>query len=127
MNELFNGYKSTKVFFFSFMFSFFSLVICNFVGIFMSLDSSNKLPKAVHSISPFLKLLPLSCFAHFSLLILLTFALSLFNVLQRFMSESVWPMFSFKSFIVSGLIFRSLIYFNLYLFVVFGSVLFFYM
>ena len=43
----------------------------------MSPDSSNKLPKAVHSISPFLKLLPLSWFVHFSLLILLTFALSL--------------------------------------------------
>uniref|UniRef100_A0A8D1K0P5 Uncharacterized protein n=1 Tax=Sus scrofa TaxID=9823 RepID=A0A8D1K0P5_PIG len=29
-----------------------------------------------------------------------------------FMSESVWPMFSSKSFIVSGLIFWSLIYFE---------------
>ena len=59
------------------MFSCFSLAIYNFVDIFMSHDSSNKLPKAVHSISPFLKLLPLSWFVHFSLLLLLTFALSL--------------------------------------------------
>ena len=64
-------------FFFSFMFSCFSLVVYNVVDIFMSPDSSNKLPKAVHSISPFLKLLPLFWFVHFSLLILLTFALSL--------------------------------------------------
>ena len=29
-----------------------------------------------------------------------------------FMSENVWPMFSYKSFMVSGLIFRSLIHFE---------------
>ena len=33
------------------------------------------------------------------------------KMLLLFMSESVWPMFSSKSFIVSGLIFRSLIHF----------------
>uniref|UniRef100_A0A8D1VNN5 Uncharacterized protein n=1 Tax=Sus scrofa TaxID=9823 RepID=A0A8D1VNN5_PIG len=32
------------------------------------------------------------------------------KMLLWFMSESVWPMFSSKSFIVSGLIFRSLIH-----------------
>ena len=30
-----------------------------------------------------------------------------------FMSESVWPMFSFKSFVVSGLLSRSLIHLEL--------------
>ena len=34
-------------------------------------------------------------------------------MLLLFMSESVWPMFSSKSFIVSGLIPRSLIHFEL--------------
>ena len=34
------------------------------------------------------------------------------KMLLSFMSESVWPMFSSKSFIVSGLIFRSLIRFE---------------
>jgi len=34
------------------------------------------------------------------------------EMLLRFMSESVWPMFSSNSFIVSGLIFRSLIHFE---------------
>ena len=34
------------------------------------------------------------------------------KMLLLFMSESVWPMFSSKSFIVSGLIFRSLIHFE---------------
>ena len=34
------------------------------------------------------------------------------KMLLSFMSESVWPMFSSKSFIVSGLIFRSLIHFE---------------
>ena len=38
------------------------------------------------------------------------------KMLLSFMSESVWPMFSSKSFIVSGLIFRSLIHFE-YVFV----------
>ena len=35
------------------------------------------------------------------------------KMLLWFMSESVWPMFSSKSFIVSGLRSRSLIYFEL--------------
>ena len=34
------------------------------------------------------------------------------EMLLSFMSESVWPMFSSKSFIVSGLVFRSLIHFG---------------
>uniref|UniRef100_A0A8D0ZI08 Uncharacterized protein n=1 Tax=Sus scrofa TaxID=9823 RepID=A0A8D0ZI08_PIG len=34
------------------------------------------------------------------------------KILLLFMSESVWPMFSSKSFIVSGLISRSLIHFE---------------
>ena len=34
------------------------------------------------------------------------------KMLLWFMSESVWPMFSSKSFIVSGLIFQSLIHFE---------------
>ena len=34
------------------------------------------------------------------------------KMLLLFISESVWPLFSSKSFIVSGLIFRSLIYFE---------------
>ena len=34
------------------------------------------------------------------------------KILLWFMSESVWPMFSSKSFIVSGLLLRSLIYFE---------------
>ena len=34
------------------------------------------------------------------------------KILLWFMSESVWPMFSSKSFIVSSLIFRSLIHFE---------------
>ena len=34
------------------------------------------------------------------------------KILLWFMSESVWPMFSSKSFIVSGLVFRSLIHFE---------------
>ena len=34
------------------------------------------------------------------------------EMLPSFMSERVWPMFSSKSFIVSGLISRSLIYFE---------------
>ena len=34
------------------------------------------------------------------------------KMLLSFMSESVWPMFSSKSFIVSGFISRSLIYFE---------------
>ena len=34
------------------------------------------------------------------------------KMLLWFMSESVWPMFSSKSFIVSGLIFMSLIHFE---------------
>uniref|UniRef100_A0A8C3W7Q1 Uncharacterized protein n=1 Tax=Catagonus wagneri TaxID=51154 RepID=A0A8C3W7Q1_9CETA len=34
------------------------------------------------------------------------------KILLWFMSESVWPMFSSKSFIVFGLIFRSLIHFE---------------
>ena len=34
------------------------------------------------------------------------------KMLLSFMSESVWPMFSSKSFIVSGLISRSLIHFE---------------
>uniref|UniRef100_A0A8D0Q188 Uncharacterized protein n=1 Tax=Sus scrofa TaxID=9823 RepID=A0A8D0Q188_PIG len=34
------------------------------------------------------------------------------KILLWFMSESVWPMFSSKSLIVSGLIFRSLIHFE---------------
>ena len=33
------------------------------------------------------------------------------KMLLSFMSESVWPMFSSKSFIVSGLLFRSFIHF----------------
>ena len=46
------------------------------------------------------------------------------------MSESVWPMFSSKSFIVSGLISRSLIHFEfIFVCMVLGSILisFFYM
>ena len=35
------------------------------------------------------------------------------KMLLWFMSESVWPMFSSKSFIVSGLIYRSLIHLEL--------------
>ena len=34
------------------------------------------------------------------------------KVLLWFMSESVWPLFSSKSFTVSGLLFRSLIHFE---------------
>ena len=51
------------------------------------------------------------------------------KILLQFMSKSVLPMFSSKSFIVSGLTFRSLIHFGLFLCMVLGSVLisFFYM
>ena len=51
------------------------------------------------------------------------------KILLWFMMESVWAMFSFKSFIAAGLIFRSLIRFELFLCMVLGSVLisFFYM
>ena len=43
--------------------------------------------------------------------------------LLQFMSERVLPMFSSKSFLVSGLTFRSVIYLSLLLFMVLGSVL----
>ena len=48
------------------------------------------------------------------------------KILLRFMSKSVLPMFSSKSFIVSGLTFKTLIHFA---FMVLGNVLvsFFYM
>ena len=51
------------------------------------------------------------------------------KMLLSFLSESVWPMFSSKSFIVSGLISRSLIHLSLFLCMMLGSVLisFFYM
>ena len=51
------------------------------------------------------------------------------KILLSFMSESVWHMFSSKSFIVSGLIPRSLIHFEFIFCMVLGSVLisFFYM
>ena len=51
------------------------------------------------------------------------------KILLRFMSRSVLPMFSSKSFIVSSLPFRSLIHSELFFCVVLGSVLtsFFYM
>ena len=51
------------------------------------------------------------------------------KILLRFMSKSVFPMFSSKSFIVSGLTFSSLIHFEFILCLVLGSVLisFFYM
>ena len=45
------------------------------------------------------------------------------KILPWFVSESVWPMFSSKSFIVRGLIFRSLIHFEFILCRVLGSVL----
>ena len=46
------------------------------------------------------------------------------KILPWFVSESVQPMFSSKSFLISGLIFRSLIHFELFLCVVLGSVRF---
>ena len=51
------------------------------------------------------------------------------RILRWYMSLSVLPMFSSKSFMVSGLIFRSLIHFEFILCMVLGSVLisFFYM
>ena len=45
------------------------------------------------------------------------------KILLRFMSESVLPMFSSKSFIVSSIAFRSLIHLSLFLYMVLGSVL----
>ena len=48
------------------------------------------------------------------------------NILLWFMSKSVLPMFSSKSSIVSGLTFRSLIHFEVFLCMVLGSVLFSY-
>ena len=47
------------------------------------------------------------------------------KMLLSFMSESVWPVFSSKSFIVSGLISRSLLHFEVFFCVcmVLGSVL----
>ena len=45
------------------------------------------------------------------------------KMLLLFMSESVWPMVSSKNFIVSGLIFRTLIHFELIFVMVLGSVL----
>ena len=45
------------------------------------------------------------------------------KILPQFMSESVLPMFSSESCVVSGLTFRSLIYFDFTLCVVLGSVL----
>ena len=45
------------------------------------------------------------------------------KILLQFMSESVLPMFSSKSFIVSGLTFRSLAHLNLFLCMVVRSVL----
>ena len=44
--------------------------------------------------------------------IFITLGGGLKNILLRFMSESVLPLFFFKSFIVSGLTFRSLIHFE---------------
>ena len=51
------------------------------------------------------------------------------KILLRFMLKTVLPMFSSESFIVSGLIFRSLIYLSLFLDMMLGSILipFFYM
>ena len=51
------------------------------------------------------------------------------KILLWFMLESVWPMFSSKSLIASGLTFRSLIHLSLFLHMVLGSALifFFYM
>ena len=46
------------------------------------------------------------------------------KVLLQFMSESVLPMFSSRSFIVFGLTFRSLIHFELFLCMVLENVLF---
>ena len=44
------------------------------------------------------------------------------KILLLFMSETVWPMFSSKSLIVSGLISRSLIHFRIYVCVWFEGV-----
>ena len=45
------------------------------------------------------------------------------KILLQFMSKSVLPKFSFKSFIVSRLMFKSLIHFGLFLHIVLENVL----
>ena len=64
-----------------------------------------------------------------SVFILITLGGGSKKILLRFMSKSVLPMFSSKSFIVSGLTFRSLTHLEFILCMVLGSVLisFFYM